>query len=97
MDFKAFQLVTSEEIATLLKMERHTISEWAKRGMIPGIKLGKIWRFDVKEVFDYLKEIRTLEPIYEQCEHNGYTIHNVCNGCGKFLNKEESDRCCSGG
>jgi len=31
-----------------------------------------------------------------ECEHNGYTIRNVCTGCGKHLNKEESDRCCNG-
>ena len=33
----------------------------------------------------------------EKCEHNGYTIRNICNSCGKFLTKEESDKCCTGG
>lgn len=53
-------------------------------------KLVVHFSFDGREVIEWAKE--TI-----QCEHNEYTIRNVCNNCGKFLNKEESDRCCNGG
>jgi len=43
------------------------------------------------------RELVEVKEIKTPCEHNGYTIRNVCTYCGKHLNKEESDRCCSGG
>ena len=58
------------------------------------------YRTDLKDKYTpkaLAKAIIKLINIKIECKHNGYTIRNVCNDCGKNLNKEESDRCCNGG
>jgi excisionase family DNA binding protein len=41
----------TKEIANYLKLHQITICKLAKAGKIPGIQIGRVWRFD-KEVID---------------------------------------------
>ena len=36
--------LTPEDVASKLKVKPTTVYEWLKSGMLPGIKLGRIWR-----------------------------------------------------
>lgn len=42
----ADKLMTADEVAEYLRVEKSTIYTWAKTGSIPAVKLGRIWRFD---------------------------------------------------
>ena len=39
------ELMTIEEVARYLKMKPQTVYKWAQEGQLPGVKLGKEWRF----------------------------------------------------
>lgn len=48
--------LTSAQMAEHLKLENvQTVCRMAKRGDIPGVKLGRDWRFDPAEVDAHLK------------------------------------------
>lgn len=39
-------ILTTEDVAALLKIEIHTVRKLAMTGEIPGLRIGKQWRFD---------------------------------------------------
>jgi excisionase family DNA binding protein len=45
------QIMTTKEMAKYLKLHAITICKLCKEGKIPGIQIGRVWRFD-KEVID---------------------------------------------
>jgi excisionase family DNA binding protein len=45
------QLMTTRELARYLKLHEITICKYAAEGMIPAVRIGRVWRFD-KEVID---------------------------------------------
>jgi excisionase family DNA binding protein len=45
------QIMTTKEIAKYLRLHEITICKLSKEGKIPGIQIGRVWRFD-KEVID---------------------------------------------
>jgi excisionase family DNA binding protein len=45
------QIMTTKEMAKYLKLHSITICKLCKEGKIPGIQIGRVWRFD-KEVID---------------------------------------------
>ena len=45
------QIMSTKEVAKYLKLHEITILKYATKGEIPGIRIGKVWRFD-KEVID---------------------------------------------
>ena len=48
------QLWTVDELAYYLKLQPETIRGMARRGELPGIKIGKVWRFRksaIKKIF----------------------------------------------
>ena len=38
-------LIESNEATDLLKINRYTLQNMARKGEVPGIKVGKLWRF----------------------------------------------------
>ena len=46
----ASETYTAEEIATYLRVHPYTVKRLARKGKIPGFKVGEQWRFDVKEI-----------------------------------------------
>lgn len=55
-----------EELADYLRIQRQTIYNWLNQGKITGIKVGGVWRFDRKDVDDWLKSRRRLQKSGEQ-------------------------------
>ena len=45
------QIITTRELANYLKLHQITIAKLAKKGVIPSIRIGAVWRFD-KELVD---------------------------------------------
>jgi excisionase family DNA binding protein len=53
------ELLTSAQMADLLQMERSTIEDYARRGLLPSIKLGRHRRFVRSDVEAALAELRS--------------------------------------
>lgn len=49
-------LMTVDEVARYLKVEESTIYTWAKKGKLPGIKVGRFWRFKKDDINKWLEE-----------------------------------------
>lgn len=49
------QLMSIEELAEYLKLEKQTIYNWLHEKKISGIKVGHVWRFDRSSVEKWLK------------------------------------------
>jgi excisionase family DNA binding protein len=52
------EMMTSTEIAELLRMKRSTVEDYARRGLLPSIKLGRHRRFIRSDVEAALVELR---------------------------------------
>jgi excisionase family DNA binding protein len=54
------RLMDIDELADFLRLKKQTIYNWLHQSKISGIKVGGVWRFDRKEVEDWLKSRRRL-------------------------------------
>jgi excisionase family DNA binding protein len=52
------ELLTAEEVAGLLHIPRSTVSDYARRGVLPSIKLGRHVRFVRSDVADAIEQLR---------------------------------------
>ncbi|MFH0762391.1 MAG: helix-turn-helix domain-containing protein [Candidatus Omnitrophota bacterium] len=52
------KLINIDELADYLKLKRQTIYNWLHKGRISGMKIGGVWRFDRKEIDNWLKTRR---------------------------------------
>jgi len=53
------RLINIDELAEYLRLQKQTIYNWLNQGKISGIKVGGVWRFDQKEIDDWLRSRRT--------------------------------------
>jgi len=49
-------LLKVEEVAQILRLKPETIRAMARRGDIPAIKLGRVWRFRKSSISELLEE-----------------------------------------
>ena len=49
------QLIDIDELANYLKLRRQTIYNWLHQKKLSGIKIGGVWRFNKKDIDDWLK------------------------------------------
>ncbi|HEX3804178.1 MAG TPA: helix-turn-helix domain-containing protein [Solirubrobacteraceae bacterium] len=49
--------MTVQDVATLLELKPYTVKEYARRGILPGRKLGRTWRFLRPELEDALQQL----------------------------------------
>lgn len=54
------RLMDIDELADYLRLKRQTIYNWLHQRKISGIKVGGVWRFDRREVDNWLKSRRRL-------------------------------------
>ena len=52
------ELLTADQVAQLLQMKRTTIEDYARRGLLPSIKLGRHRRFVRSDVEAALERLR---------------------------------------
>jgi len=50
------ELMTVEEVADYLRLTKTTIYRLLKRGDIPAVKIGRVWRFEKTAIDDWLHE-----------------------------------------
>jgi len=56
------RLITTEELAKQLQVRPDTIRKWARRGLIPQIRVtSKVIRFDLESVIDLIHERQRRE------------------------------------
>jgi len=49
------RLIDIDELADYLKLKKQTIYNWLSQRKISGIKVGGVWRFDRKDVDNWLQ------------------------------------------
>jgi excisionase family DNA binding protein len=54
------RLIDIDELANYLKLKRQTLYNWLNQGKISGMKVGGVWRFDRKDVDNWLKSRKRL-------------------------------------
>ena len=52
------ELMTAEQLAGLLQMRRSTVEDYARRGLLPSLRLGRHRRFIRSDVLDALDRMR---------------------------------------
>ncbi len=52
------RLIDIDELANYLKLQKQTLYNWLHQGKISGIKVGGVWRFERREVDNWLKSRR---------------------------------------
>ncbi len=53
---KSNGLLTVRELAQYLDVAEITIYRWAREGSIPGMRMGRTWRFRVEEINERLRK-----------------------------------------
>ena len=48
------RLLDSEQAAALVKVHPKTLQRYARKGVVPGVRVGKLWRFCASELFPSL-------------------------------------------
>ncbi len=49
------RLIDIDELADYLKLKKQTIYNWLNQGKISGIKVGGVWRFDRRDIDNWLR------------------------------------------
>lgn len=52
------EILTSEQVAQLLAMRRSTVEDYARRGVLPSIKLGRHRRYVRSDVVDAIHQLQ---------------------------------------
>jgi len=52
------QLMTVDDVADYLRIKASTVYEWAASGKLPGVKVGRLWRFERSEIEKWVRENR---------------------------------------
>jgi len=58
------RLLTAQQLAEHLQVSYATVTNMAKRGEIPALKVGRVWRFDLDEVREAL--LRPTQDLWAQ-------------------------------
>lgn len=54
------RLIDIDELAEYLKLKKQTIYNWLNQGKISGIKVGGVWRFDRRDIDNWLRSKRRV-------------------------------------
>lgn len=55
MDYQFEPLIDANEVASLLGLHPKTVQQMARTGRVPGIRIGKFWRFRKSEIDRWLR------------------------------------------
>ena len=65
------ELLTAEEVAELLHIPRSTVGDYARRGVLPSIKLGRHVRFVRSDVADAIEQLRLGRAVTRRSASTG--------------------------
>jgi len=57
------KIMTAEEVARYLKLNKITVYKYAQQGRIPGIKIGNRWRFDREKIEELVRKAESESPV----------------------------------
>ena len=57
------EIMTAEEVARYLKLNKITVYKYAQQGRIPGIKIGNRWRFDREKIEELVRKAESESPV----------------------------------
>lgn len=57
----AIAIMTAHEVAALLRVHIRTIYKLAEKGMIPGNKIGRSWRFSKNDILGLISDKKRLK------------------------------------
>lgn len=57
----AVEIMTAVEVAALLRVHLRTVYKLAEKGVIPGNKIGRSWRFNKRDVLELVSDKKRLE------------------------------------
>jgi excisionase family DNA binding protein len=60
-DIASARLLTPEDVAELLRVDRETIYRMARRGELPAIKVARHWRFRAARIDRWLRDLESGE------------------------------------
>ena len=52
------EIMTTQELAAYLRLHEITICKYAAEGKIPGVRIGRVWRFDKGEIDNWITKSR---------------------------------------
>jgi len=55
------KLMTLSQLAEYLQLGKSTVYKMVQKGEIPGIKIANQWRFDKKEIDEWIKRQKSLK------------------------------------
>ncbi|MDA8067115.1 MAG: helix-turn-helix domain-containing protein [Actinomycetota bacterium] len=61
MSITRADVLTVADVATLLDLKPYTVKEYARRGILPGRKLGRTWTFLRPELEEAISRLPTAE------------------------------------
>ena len=53
------KLLTPEQVAERLQVTERTVYGWLRRGKLPALKLGRLWRIRSEDLAAFLESART--------------------------------------
>ena len=56
------KLLTPEQVAERLQVTERTVYGWLRRGTLPALKLGRLWRIRSEDLEGFLESARTKAP-----------------------------------
>ena len=56
------KLLTPEQVAERLQVTERTVYGWLRRGNLPALKLGRLWRIRPEDLEGFLESARTKAP-----------------------------------
>ena len=70
--FYDLKLLTSVEVSTMLQIPVRTIHTLTRQGKIPGIKIGRLWRFRQEDVWGWIESgyqrTSEMKEIYQKAK-----------------------------
>lgn len=55
------ELLTSKEVASILKVTTRSISNYVKNGQLKAVRIGKVLRFEVSEVEAFIERCKEIK------------------------------------
>ena len=56
------KLLTPEQVAERLQVTERTVYGWLRRGKLPALKLGRLWRIRPEDLEAFLENARKMPP-----------------------------------
>jgi len=56
------KLLTPEQVAERLQVTERTVYGWLRRGKLPALKLGRLWRIRPDDLETFLENARKMPP-----------------------------------